>query len=106
HSVKTVHLSTMLAAAAVFGVVACENTTSALPTLLTDATVNADVATNSGDAMAAAVETMIANEQFDALPSIASATGEALPSLDAARSRTCYDANGAVGAHCTPVHSG
>ena len=55
--------------------------------------------------MASAVETMIGNETFNALPSIASATGEALPALDAARSRTCYDANNAVVANCTPLSS-
>jgi len=103
--VKTVHLTSLLAAAAVFGIVACENTTSALPTLLTDATVNADVATNSGDAMASAVETLNGNETFNALPSIASTSGEVAPALDAARSRTCYDANGAVVANCTPLSS-
>jgi hypothetical protein len=103
---KTVHLATLLAAAAAIGLAACESTTSALPTLLTDATVNADVATNSGDAMASAVQSMIDNEGFSSLPSIASNSNAAAePALTFNRSRTCYDANGAVVANCSPLSS-
>jgi len=101
--VKTVHLTTLLAAAAVFGIVACENTTSALPTLLTDATVTADVATSAGDALASAVLTMTANETSASLPYVVS--NSVTPALDEVRSRTCYDANGAVVANCSPLSS-
>jgi hypothetical protein len=103
--VKTVHRPTLLAAAVVLGLVACESTTSVLPTLLTDATVNADVATNSGDAMAAAVDNMNANETFNALPYIASNSTGTAAALEGVRSRTCYDANGTVVSNCTPLSS-
>lgn len=104
---KTVHLPTLptlLAAAVVLGLAACDSTTSATPTLLTDATINADVATNSGDAMAAAVETMVGNDIFNALPYVASNSDE-LPALEASRTRTCYDATGQVMANCSPLSS-
>ena len=100
---KTVHLSTVLAAVAVFGVVGCEGTTAAIPKLLTDATVTADVATNSGDALASAVQTMTNNETSASLPYVVS--NSVAPALDEVRSRTCYDANGAVVAGCTPLSS-
>src|SRR6266567_4407772 len=101
HSVKTVHLSTMLAAVAVFSVMGCEGTTSSIPKLLTDATVTADVATSSGDALASAVQTMTANETQASLPYVVS--NSVTPALDEVRSRTCYDANGAVVANCSPL---
>ena len=100
---KTAHLSIALTAAAVFGIVACQNTTSALPTLLTDATVTADVATSSGDALASAVQTMTANESQASLPYVMS--NSVAPALDEVRTRTCYDANGAVVANCSPLSS-
>jgi hypothetical protein len=103
--VKSAHLPTLLAAAVVLGLAACESTTSAIPTLLTDATINADVATNSGDAVAAAVENMNANETFNALPYVGSNSTDAAPVLEGVRSRTCYDANGAVISNCLPLSS-
>jgi hypothetical protein len=102
--VKSVHLPTLLAAAAVLGLAACESTTSAIPTLLTDATISSDVATNSGDAIASAVVAMTDNEGAAALPYVASSSGE-LPAVDAIRTRTCYDASGAVVANCLPLSS-
>jgi hypothetical protein len=94
-------------AAVALGLAACESTTSVLPTLLTDATVNADVATNSGDAMATAVKTMMDNEGAASLPYIGSNIANAVnePTLSFSRSRTCYDANGVVVANCIPLSS-
>jgi hypothetical protein len=101
-------------AVAAIGLAACgESTTSALASLAADSTVTKDVANSAGDAIATHVESMVANESAAALPGSAmpygfeskgpgSAGDPTNNSLTFTRSRTCYDAAGAVVAGCRP----
>jgi hypothetical protein len=102
-----------LVAVAAIGLAACgESTTSALASLAADSTVTKDVANSAGDAIATHVESMVANESAAALPGSAmpygfdkgpgSAGGPTNNALTFTRSRTCYDAAGAVVAGCRP----
>jgi hypothetical protein len=96
------------------GLAACgESTTSALASLAADSTVTKDVANSAGDAIATHVASMVANESAAALPGSAmpyefeksGAGGPGSPttnSLTFNRTRTCYDAAGAVVAGCRP----
>ena len=80
-----------------------ENSTGALPSLYSDSTATLDVATTSGDAVSTSLETMTANEaatlSFDVLRSALAA------SITVNRTKTCYDAAGAVVAGCSPIAS-
>lgn len=103
-----------LVAVAAIGLAACgESTTSALASLAADSTVTKDVANSAGDAIATHVESMVANESAAALPGSSmpygfesagpgGAKGPTNNSLTFTRSRTCYDAAGAVVAGCRP----
>ena len=96
--------------------------TSALASLAVDSTVTKDVANSAGDAIATHVESMVANESAAALPGSAmpygfesSSTGGGTANgegggpnnnaLTFNRTRTCYDAAGAVVAGCRPESS-
>lgn len=98
----------LVATVAALGLGACD-TTSTIPSLFNDSTATLDVATSSGDAIAAAIATMQDNETTAAIPaaeigsSALLATTVSNPTI--VRTRTCYDANGAVVAGCTPVSS-
>lgn len=96
-------LSSCAMAIAVLGLTACESTT---PSLFDDATVTADLAASAGDAIAAALESMAANEAGVALSSVISNDGSPVaPAVTYTRTRTCYDANNAVVSGCTPINS-
>jgi hypothetical protein len=98
---KWVHL---LMAAGLVGLAACKENTS--PSLIDNTTVTTDVAASAGDAIATAVETMTGNEGAAALPAPPISfdlLGSAGNTLTVTRTRTCYDANGAVVAGCTPI---
>src|SRR5258705_4661709 len=91
--VKIMKLSALAAAAAVVGLASCSDSTSVVSRLLPDSTVTAEVAVSAGDALAQAVNNMMANEAFSSL-STASNAPAAVSSLDDFnRTRTCYDAN-------------
>ncbi len=106
-------------AAMAIGLAACGEvvTSTHLASLASDSTVTKDVATSAGDAIATHVQTMVANESAAALPGSAmpfgfdgsSAGGEGggpmNNSLTFNRTRTCYDAAGAVVAGCRPESS-
>jgi hypothetical protein len=90
-------------AIAVLGLTACESTS---PSLFDDATVTADLAASAGDAIAASLESMAANEGGAALPSVSSDDGSPVAhAVTYTRTRTCYDANNAVVSDCTPINS-
>ena len=99
---KVTPLVVIVAAAAI---AACSD--SLLPQLYDDTEVTADVAASGGDAIAAAIEGMAANELAGALPGVASAdvVGPTSQAVTATRTRTCYDAAGAVVAGCSPMSS-
>jgi hypothetical protein len=77
------------------------------PNLIDDETVTEDVAISAGDAIATALEGMALNEQASSLSSEASASvmGPAPHAVTFSRTRTCYDAAGAVVSGCTPLSS-
>jgi hypothetical protein len=90
----------VVASAVAFTLIACESTA---PTLFNDAEVTADVAASAGEAIAASVAEMIANQSSAQLsivndPSSANA-------VSVSRTRTCYDASDAVVAGCSPISS-
>lgn len=122
-------LSTCVAAVMAISLSACAGdiATSALASLAADSTVTKDVASSAGDAIATHVESMVANESAAALPGSAmpfgfesssagglggsggTANGEGggpnNNALTFNRTRTCYDAAGAVVAGCRPESS-
>lgn len=98
----------LVAAVAALGFAACSSSTATLPSLYNDSTVTVDIATNAGDAAALAIQTMQDNEtQAGATADFAgsSALFAATNTPNVVRTRTCYDANGAVVAGCTPIAS-
>ena len=86
---------------------ACSDTTSLSNLIATDAAVTADVATSSGDAIAQSVADMMANENLGGLPGLVASNMVSVeaPLPNYTRTRTCYDANGAVVANCSPIAS-
>jgi hypothetical protein len=77
---------------------ACDSTE---PSLFDNEAVDADIAASAGDAAVLAIESMIANESSAQL----AAVGDAQPAVTFARTRACYDANGAVVQNCLPLSS-
>jgi hypothetical protein len=100
--VRIFKLSSCAIAAAVLGLTACESTS---PSLFDDATVSADLAASAGDAIAAAIESMAANEGEASLPSVIGDDVSVAPAVTYLRTRTCYDATNAVVSDCTPINS-
>jgi len=115
-------LSTCAVAIMAMSLAACGDiATSALASIAADSTVTKDVANSAGDAIATHVESMVANESAAALPgsampfgfesSSAGGTGSGEsggPNSNALtfnRTRTCFDAAGAVVAGCRPESS-
>jgi hypothetical protein len=83
---------------------ACSDTT-ATNTLLSDDEVTADLAASSGDAIAAALDSMLGNEAAGALPMVVSPDGPVGLAVTHERSRTCLDAGGNVVPNCSPMSS-
>ena len=81
-----------------------DSATGTLASLLSDSTATLDVATTAGDAIATSVETMAGNEaaslSFDVLRSVSASNAFTI-----SRTKTCYDAGGAVVAACSPLAS-
>lgn len=92
-----------LAISAAAAITACTDTL--LPQLLDDSTVTEDITISAGDAIAAAIKAMGDNEGAAGLPGATSASevGPASHAVTFNRTRTCYDANGAVVSGCTPL---
>jgi hypothetical protein len=77
-----------------------------IPAFANDQVIEADMAASAGDAIAASIADMAANEAQAGLQAISSSTP--YPTASAidptySRTRTCYDANDAVVASCTPI---
>lgn len=109
---KTSQLSTIALVVAALGLAACsDSSTGVNAATLADSTITADVATSSGDAIATSIESMTANEASASLDVSTFASFNLVPSnspnrtLTFDRTRTCYDANGAVVAGCSPLSS-
>jgi hypothetical protein len=99
-------MSGFLLAVAALGVAACSDTISAEPSLLSDSTITADVASNSGEAIAVSIENMLANEGFGGLQGASASVANAADNaLVYNRTRTCFNAAGAVVAGCNPISS-
>jgi hypothetical protein len=78
------------------------------PAVFDEAEITADIAASAGEAIATALNVMVANESGAALSTAQSHHGGHGPgehSVDVQRTRTCYDANDAVVADCTPFAS-
>ena len=107
------YLPAVVAAVVVaFGLSACgDSPTAILAALYNDSTVTVDVATSAGDAAAMAIETMQLNEASAAVPAAdivsSGAFFSAIPtnSLATTRTRTCFDAAGAIVTGCIPIAS-
>jgi hypothetical protein len=86
-------------------IMACSD--ALLPQLYDEAAITEDIAANAGDAIATAIEAMQDNEGEAALPGVTSASEVGIVSgaITFDRTRTCYDANGAVVAGCSPLSS-
>ncbi len=102
---KPYRLSRIAAFALLAAAAACEST-SPEAELVSDAQITTDVANSSGDAIASAVTTILDNE---AMVGLGNTYGDAeavtTNTLTFDRSRTCYDANGAVVNFCAPLSS-
>lgn len=96
---KNLYLSSLIAAAAL-GLTACGDSTSS-NSIFSDALVTTDIAASSGDAAATAVDNMVLAESDVSLSAPAALSSAA----GISRTRTCYDANGAVVAGCSPIAS-
>jgi len=96
-------LTRVLALAAVAGLAACTDATTALTTpnaLLTDAQVTNDLAVSSADVVVDDINAMIGNEAFAGLP----APGPLpTPPVTVSRTRTCFDQNDVQQAQCDPL---
>jgi hypothetical protein len=104
--VKSAAAAALAVATMVFA--ACTDTTGSAPKLATDALVNQDIASSAGDAAAQLLFDMQVNESSAGAPMITSAdqTGaDITPNFTYVRTRTCYDAQGAVVASCSPISS-
>jgi hypothetical protein len=91
-----------LLAVALLAVVSCEQSTS--PELVNEAALETDVAASAGDAIATALESMAVNEGAASLPFMSNSVSDpAGQAITFNRTRTCYDATGAVVSGCTPL---
>jgi len=81
----------LAAAAALLALGACSESTSPSASLVSQTTVTTDVASSSGDAMAADVQTLSTNETFAGLLAPTSLFGD---SISYTRTRTCFDSTG------------
>lgn len=88
---------------AVLALAACADSTVPA-SLLDDREVTADIAATSGDAIAEAVGTMLGNQLDGGLSFLAGAPDVAHNVIHS-RSKTCFDAAGAVVAACNPMSS-
>lgn len=95
------HARVVSAALIALSLAACESTG---PSLFDEAEITADVAASAGEAIAASVGEMIANQTLSALPSVANG-GSTANAVSVSRSRTCYDASDVVVANCSPIAS-
>ena len=96
----------VLVAAAVLGLAACGKDSAAPASLIDDAQVTADVASDAGDAIATDLETLVGNELFARLPAPGvtfDLFGTHGNSFAFSRTRTCFDAADAVVADCSPL---
>ena len=96
---QPVAVAAVIAAAFAAG---CESTE---PSIFVDAAVTEDLAASAGEAMAASIAEMVANEAAASMPMVASADAATGNAVTVARSRTCYDASDAVVANCSPISS-
>jgi len=78
-------------AAGLIGLCACSDSTSPSASLVDQTTITSDVASSSGDAIAADVQTISTNESFAGLAAASAVSGD---SISYTRTRTCFDSTG------------
>jgi hypothetical protein len=104
--VKAIKLSSLALVGAAMAIVACDSTN--VPQQVSDATIQNDIASSSGDAAASVLSGMLSSESSSGLavkaPLTSSVTGSG---ADVAWSvtKTCYDANNVVVNNCQPLSS-
>lgn len=84
---------------------ACADATSTTSSLLDEKQVTADIAASSGEAIAASIESMLGNEAAGSLSYVSGEPDATANAMTVNRTRTCFDANGAVVANCSPISS-
>ena len=86
----------LCAAAGLLALGACSESTSPSASLINQTTLTSDVASSSGDAMAADVQTLSTNEAFLGLPASVVTGPSSLfgDSISYTRTRTCFDSTG------------
>ena len=100
---RRITLAHVIAATALFGLAACGKDSTAPASLIDDAQVTADVAASAGEAIANDLVGLLGNEIAGALPTAGinfDLFGTRGDSVAITRTRTCYDAAGAVVANC------
>lgn len=95
--IERIAIAAVIATAFVSG---CESTD---PSVFEDATVTADLAASAGEAMAASIAEMSANQAAAGMMVVG--TDPTANAVTVQRSRTCYDAADAVVANCLPLSS-
>jgi hypothetical protein len=80
----------------------CESTD---PSVFQDDVVTEDIAATAGEAMAASIADMIANQSTASMPMVVGADAPSANAVTVNRSRTCYDASDVVLTGCTPIAS-
>jgi hypothetical protein len=96
------HALAVSATLAALTLVACDSTE---PALFDEAEVTADVAASAGEAIAASVADMIANQGAAALPLVRSTDAGTAHAVSVNRTRTCFDESDAVVDNCAPIAS-
>ena len=108
-NVKAVHYTSAVLAVATMVAAACTDSLVSTPKIATDAVVNQDIASSTGEAAVQALSDMGLNEStagfMIADAGSASVAYDVTPNFTYVRTRTCYDASNAVVANCTPVAS-
>lgn len=102
---KVIQLSTLALVAAAVGFVACSDSTSSVPEIVSDEAIAADIASSAGDAMATSLQSMMSNESFVSLPGVMAPAPGVSRAADIAYTRTvsCYNASDVEVSGCTPL---
>lgn len=103
---RRIRVAHVIMATAVIGLAACSKDNTAPASLIDDTQVTADVAASAGEAIANDVVSLLGNEIAGALPTAGISFdlfGIRGDSVATTRTKTCYDAAGAVVANCAPL---
>jgi hypothetical protein len=103
---RRLRVAHVIVAAAVIGLAACSKDAAAPASLIDDTQVTADVAASAGEAIVGDLVGLLGNEIAGVLPAAGinfDLFGTRGDSVAITRTKTCYDAAGAVVANCAPL---